>query len=122
MSIIRVVVVSPLVLQNQKKSLRLLPLVSIWTSGTESSGTSSSDTSSAAKTSGFFLVEQLQRRVIQQLRVSHLVIMPAKVVKRKNLRIRRQHLAQVVKFGDGSSNATSTDSSTTSSTGLVWGQ
>ena len=94
-AIIRVVVVSPLVLQNQKKSLRLLPLVfNLDLVAPNQVVPAQVILALQQRLVAFLLAEQLQRRE-NQLRVSHLVIMPAQVVKRKNLRIRRQHLAQV---------------------------
>ena len=87
MSIIRVVAVSPGAAKSEEKPKTASTGFQFGSSGTESSGTSSSILALQQRLVAFR--EQLQRRVKQQLQVSHLH-MPTKVVKRKNLRIRRR--------------------------------
>ena len=96
MSIRRVVAVSPLVVQNQKKSLRLLPLVfNLDLVAPNQVVPAQVILALQQRVVALLLAEQVQRRVKYQLRASHLVIIPAQAVKRENLRIQRQRLAQV---------------------------
>ena len=96
MRIRRVVAVSLLVVQNQTKSLRLLPLVfNLDLVARNQVLPAQVILALQQKVVAFLLAEQVQRRVKYQLRVSHLVIIPAQAVKRENLRIQRQRLAQV---------------------------